>query len=212
MGAETRQDGREVRYVPITELRAVTDEATGKRTIKGHAAVFEQSAMLWWFTERIERGAFVKTLARNPDVRALWNHDSNIVLGRTKSGTLRLSEDERGLAIEIDPPSWAIGHMETMERGDVNQMSFAFRVPENGERWEGTIDNPIRILTEIDLHDGDVSPVTYPAYPQTDVSVRSAEMRQALAPEPPQGGPPNDPGQGPRIEVLEAELDLEASL
>lgn len=215
MGNETRQDGREVRYVPITELRMVADEQTGKRTITGHAAVFgRESVDLWFFKERIEPGAFKATLARDPDVRALWNHDSNIVLGRTRSGTLRLREDETGLAIEIDPPSWAIGHMETMERGDVNQMSFAFRVPPGGDRWEGTIEDPIRVLTEIDMHDGDVSPVTYPAYPQTDVSVRSAAMRQALAPppEPPQGGLPKEPAQGCSLEVLEAELDLEASL
>ncbi|RIK35690.1 MAG: HK97 family phage prohead protease [Chloroflexi bacterium] len=101
--------------------------------IAGYAAVFNTlSVDLWGFREKIAPGAFAGSL--QDDVRALWNHETGIVLGRTKSGTLRLAEDDVGLAIEIDPPSSAGNYIETIERGDVDQMSFAFRTLE--QTWD----------------------------------------------------------------------------
>lgn len=141
--------------------------------MRGHAAVFDSlSVPLWGFREKIAPGAFTKTL-KKADIRALWNHNPDYVLGRNKAKTLTLAEDEKGLAIEITPPDtqWARDLMVTMKRGDVDQMSFAFRVVK--EQWEGTLDNPIRTLLEVDMDGGDVSPVTYPAYPATDVGIRS---------------------------------------
>lgn len=144
-----------------------TDE---ENKIVGYAAVFNQlSVDLGAFREKIAPGAFKKTI-QEADIRALWNHDPNFVLGRTKSRTLRLQEDEKGLAIEIIPPNttWARDLMESIKRGDIDQMSFGFRAIK--EDWETEGEQLIRVLKEVELFD--VSPVTFPAYPTTDVQVR----------------------------------------
>jgi uncharacterized protein len=141
--------------------------------IRGHAAVFNQlSEDLGGFREQIAPGAFAEAIAAD-DVRALWNHNADYVLGRNRSGTLVLAEDVRGLAIEIDPPDtqWARDLLVSMERGDVNQMSFGFSLRPNGQDWaKDDAGQVIRTLKRVRLFD--VSPVTYPAYPQTDVAVR----------------------------------------
>jgi len=143
-----------------------------KPKIAGHAAVFNKlSENLGGFREKVAPGAFAKSIQKS-DIRALWNHNPDYVLGRKKSGTLTLEEDDRGLAIEILPPDtqWARDLMETIKRGDVDQMSFAFKTIE--DLWENQDKKEsIRTLVEVDLFD--VSPVAYPAYPQTDVKVRS---------------------------------------
>lgn len=142
--------------------------------IKGHAAVFNTlSQNLGWYREMIAPGAFSDAV-KSDDVRALWNHNPDHVLGRNKAGTLILSEDERGLAIEIIPPDTQLARdlMTSIERGDVTQMSFAFSVRPNGQSWGQDDDgNDVRTLTNVRLYD--VSPVTYPAYTETDVAVRS---------------------------------------
>lgn len=153
------------------ELR-VKQEADKPPMIAGHAALFNTlSEDLGGFRETIMPGAFAKTL-QEADVRALLNHDPNMLLGRTKSGTLRLAEDEQGLAFEIDPPEtgYANDLLTSMRRGDLDQMSFGFQVVK--DRWIAG-DEPVRELVEVRLFD--VSPVTFPAYPQTDASVRTAE-------------------------------------
>lgn len=150
-------------------LRAVGEQEI--RTLAGYAAVFNSlSVELWGFRERIATGAFADTLG--DDVRALWNHDTNHVLGRTANGTLRLAEDEIGLRIEIDPPRspMADSFVASVERGDVNQMSFAFRALD--EKWDEDDEGQlIRTLTRVKLYE--VSPVTFPAYPATTISARS---------------------------------------
>lgn len=143
-----------------------------KPKITGHAAVFDKlSVNLMGFREKVAHGAFVKTIAKS-DIRALWNHNPDYVLGRNKSQTLRLEEDKKGLSIEIDPPDtqYARDFSETIKRGDVDQMSFAFIVIRDSWEHQGSKDS-VRTLEEVELFD--VSPVTYPAYPQTDVKVRS---------------------------------------
>jgi len=163
----------ERRSFPVTELRVSKKGEISK--IKGHAAVFNKlSEDLGGFREQITPGAFARTI-KHSDIRALFNHDPNYILGRNKSGTLTLAEDNEGLAIEIDPPdtSFARDLMVSIDRGDITQMSFAFQVHgEKGEEWDASDPKKvIRTLKEVDLFD--VSPVTYPAYPQTDVKVRS---------------------------------------
>lgn len=137
--------------------------------IEGHAAVFEKlSQNLGGFVERVMPGAFTKTL-QEADIRALFNHDENLVLGRNKAGTLELSEDDSGLYYRISPPptNYARDLVELIERGDVNQSSFAFMVIE--EEWGvSEQDFPRRDLLQVHLVD--VSPVTYAAYLDTDVS------------------------------------------
>lgn len=161
--------GREQRTFHV-ELRAEGDEPP---RIVGYAAKFGREANIGdWFTEVIRPGAFSRAIAED-DVRALFNHDPNYVLGRNVAGTLTLSEDATGLRIEVTPPDtqWARDLVETIRRGDVDQMSFAFRViSETWTRREGQTPDVLRELVEVRLYD--VSPVTYPAYADTEVSVR----------------------------------------
>lgn len=146
-------------------------------TIEGHAAVFDKlSQNLGGFVERVMPGAFTKTLGE-ADIRALYNHDENLVLGRNKSGTLELSEDDSGLYYRITPPNttYARDLMTVIERGDVSQSSFAFMAID--EEWGlSEQDFPRRDLMQVHLVD--VSPVTYPAYLDTDTGTggRSAAL------------------------------------
>jgi Escherichia/Staphylococcus phage prohead protease len=136
-------------------------------TIEGHAAVFDKlSQNLGGFVERVMRGAFTKTLLE-ADIRALFNHDENFVLGRNMSGTLELSEDDSGLYYRISPPNtnYARDLMTVIERGDVSQSSFAFMTIE--DEW-GLSDQDFPRRDLLQVHLVDVSPVTYPAYLDTD--------------------------------------------
>lgn len=152
----------------MKELRIAKDDESPK--IVGYAAVFNQlSDDLGGFRERVLPGAFEETIKAD-DIRALWNHDPNYVLGRNASGTLKLAEDEHGLRIEIDPPDtqWARDLLATMQRGDVDQMSFGFyTVSDDWRKEKGQV---VRDLVKAKLFD--VSPVTFPAYPQTVVHAR----------------------------------------
>lgn len=142
--------------------------------IIGHAAVFDsESEKLGWFREIIRPGAFDDVL--KDDVRALFNHDSNYVLGRTKSGTLSLEVDEKGLRYIISPPetSTAKDLMKSIERGDINQSSFGFIVDK--DEWEQRDGEEYRIIHKVKRL-FDVSPVTFPAYPETDVAKRSHDQ------------------------------------
>ena len=142
--------------------------------IRGHAAVFSQlSEDLGGFRERIAPGSFREAIKKD-DVRALFNHDSNLVLGRNAAGTLRLSEDAQGLLADIDLPDTSAARdlVVSMKRGDITQMSFGFMVRPNGENWGKDAEGRyVRTLTKVRLFD--VSVVTFPACPQTDVAVRS---------------------------------------
>ena len=163
---------KEIRTVPI-ELRV---EGGDTPKIVGHAAVFNKwSEDLGGFREKIASGAFTKTI-KEGDIRALFNHDANFVLGRNKAGTLTLEEDKKGLKVSIDPPDaqWARDLTTSIERGDITQMSFGFRTIK--DQWTTPKDGKDnqRELLEVELFD--VSPVTFPAYPQTDVGVRSLDI------------------------------------
>lgn len=171
----------ERRYVPPTEIRIVR-EADHAPRIVGHAAVFNQlSEDLGGFREQIAPGAFTEALEKD-DVRALFNHNPDHVLGRNRAGTLKLVEDQRGLAIDINPPDTtaAADLLTLLERGDVTQMSFGFSVRPNGEEWEKR-DNGLWVRTVKRVRLFDVSPVTYPAYPMTDVALRSLDVVRQLA-------------------------------
>ena len=167
----------EWRHFFADEIRAV-QEADKETKIEGYPAMFDRfSEDLGGFVERIAPGAFRKTLRNGADVRALWNHDHNYVLGRTKSGTLKLVEDKKGLRMVNRPPDtqWARDLMVSIGREDVTQMSFGFWVVD--EEWKQRKGKPpIRTLKEVELVD--VSVVTYPAYPDTEVALRSMEKWQ----------------------------------
>jgi HK97 family phage prohead protease len=163
---------KERRYTSDSiEIRGLS--GAGAR-IAGHASMFDTPYDLGFFRERVARGAFVKTMGEAA-VAALWNHDPNIVLGRNKNKTLRLEEDEVGLAYEFDLPDTQAARdlYALIERGDVYQSSFSFETIK--DYWmepDASHDQALRTLTEVRLWD--VSPVTYPASPTTDVDVARA--------------------------------------
>jgi len=193
---EEKQAYLETRSVLLTRASVEKSDDDELPVIRSTAAVFEQlSDPIFSFREKIEKGAFARAL-KGGDTRALINHDSNLLMGRTKSKklsngkrTLELWEDEKGLQAENYPPDveYARGLMELVKRGDLNQASIQFYVEK--ERWEGTLDEPIRVLEKINPL-LDISYVTFPAYPQTSVDVRSMlgimgvdmqEMRRVVA-------------------------------
>ena len=164
----------EIRTLPLEELRINNLEE--KRYIEGHAAVFdswsETLGGIFPFKEKVRKGAFSQTIEKD-DIRALFNHDPNYVLGRNKAGTLELKEDDTGLYVRIIPPDTQAARdlITSIERGDINQMSFGFMVEE--EKWDTVDGVDVRELRRVRLFD--VSPVTFPAYPSTDVGVRAME-------------------------------------
>jgi hypothetical protein len=168
----------ERRSFELDELKVEKRGESNTPHIVGHAAVFEkQSVPIWgFFVEIVKKGAFTKSI-KTADVRALFNHDPNYVIARARGGkgTLSLKEDDVGLLFDAQPPdtTWARDLMVSIERGDISQCSFAFRV--KSEKWvensgKKKTDLDIRELHEVELFD--VSPVTYPAYPDTDVGIR----------------------------------------
>jgi HK97 family phage prohead protease len=151
-----------------TEIRFETEG----RKIVGYAAKFmTRSQDLGGFVVQIEPSAFQRSLDENADVRALIDHNSSLILGRTLSGTLKLSTDSTGLLVEITPPdtSYSRDLMVSLERGDITQMSFAFVTKKDNWEKDGAVN--LRTLLDVDLHD--VSAVTYPAYLDTEVGLRS---------------------------------------
>ncbi len=177
MPPRTAPEGREYRYITTpVELRADGD---GPRRLTGHAAVFNTDTAIgpednpYWI-ERIAPGAF-RSAILGDDVRALFNHNPDIVLGRNVAATLRMQEDNIGLACEILPPDTQAARdvMTLIERGDVSQMSFGFMVRTGGQMWEEMPDGVIR-RTIKDVILFDVSPVTFAAFPTTDIALREA--------------------------------------
>lgn len=159
LGVETRADG-------------------DKRTLVGYAAVFNSDTTIGdYFIERIAPTAFDKAV--KGDVRALIDHDTGRVIGRTASGTLRLAVDSRGLQVEIDVPDTADGRdlWTLVERKDISGMSFGFRVTH--DEWDETGDLPHRTIHEVELYE--VSAVAFPAYDDTSLGVRSLEAARAEA-------------------------------
>lgn len=153
-------------------LGVETREAEGKRTLIGYASVFNQDATIGdYFVERVAPGAFDGTLGG--DIRALIDHDTGRVIGRTKSGTLRLAADSHGLRIEVDVPDTADGRdlWTLVERGDISGMSIGFQVTK--DMWDETGDMPVRTVMGINLFE--VSAVAFPAFDGTEIGVRSLE-------------------------------------
>jgi HK97 family phage prohead protease len=146
------------------------------KTVVGYAALFNSEMRTRSMREVILPGAFDGCL--EDDVRCLFNHDESLVLGRAKSGTVRISTDGTGLVYECDLPDTNLGNdlATLMARGDVAESSFAFIVADDGSEWEYPVDDvPLRVIKKISrLYD--VSPVTYPAYADTSVALRSMQQ------------------------------------
>lgn len=160
------------------ELRKAAD---GRPVLEGYAAVFDsRSENLGGFYEVVGESAFTKTLKDGADVRALLNHDPNFILGRSTSGTLRMATDSKGLHYEVDlgEQSYARDLAMSLERGDITQSSFGFRALKDD--WIEDPENPglaLRTLLEVRLFD--VSPVTYPAYPEATSGLGQRALESA---------------------------------
>lgn len=162
--SKTLDEKRSLAFTNL-EIRAEGDQ----NTLVGYAAVFDSPSEPLPWIEYVRRGAFAKTLNDGADVRLLIDHEG-VPLARTKSGTLALEEDERGLKVEaeLDPANPdAMRVLSAMKRGDMSQMSFAFRTIKDG--WSS--DRQVRELKEVQLYD--VSIVTFPAYEETVAELRN---------------------------------------
>lgn len=177
--ADTEPIEAETRRAFFTNVELRTDAESN--TLVGYAAMFNSdSEDLGGFTERIAPGAFKRTLGMGADVRLLFDHEG-LPLARSKSGTLSLEEDSVGLKVEADlDPNSPIARsvISAVKRGDIDQMSFAFRTI--ADSWNE--DRSFRTLEEVQLFD--VSVVTYPAYEETMATIRSRKPAEEPAPEP----------------------------
>lgn len=171
----------ETRFVKGTELRLSGDDK--EPVLSGYIAVFNQmSDDFGGWKEKIAPGAFAESIKVH-DIRALWNHENDLVLGRNKAGTLELSEDETGLAFKVRPPdtTWFRDRVISLKRKDVTGSSFGFYtdLDEKSTEPDGT---RIRILKKVTLVE--VSPgVTFPAYPQASTEVNCRSMKAWIAAE-----------------------------
>lgn len=171
---EKKTNKKELRMLPLKEIRI--NESDGGTCIEGHAAVFdswsETLGGIFPFKEKVRKGAFAESIGKD-DIRALFNHDPNYVLGRNRAGTLELVEDDVGLRVRITPPdtSWARDITTSIRRGDISQMSIGFVVED--DEWSSKDGIDTRELKKVRLFD--VSPVTFPAYTATDVGVRAMQ-------------------------------------
>lgn len=184
----------ERRYLPIADLRVVTGEGL-KPLLRGYAIVFNAlSEPIMFFREKVAPEFVDRTFEEAIDVRALVDHDSAKVLARLSARTLTLKKDAKGLLVEIDPPdtSYARDLIESVRRRDVTGMSFSFRTLK--DMWDETKDPPERTL--LDGRIREVSPVTFPAYPATEVDVarRSLEVFRERS------------GYRPSVDILERRL------
>jgi len=180
---------KEIRaFVSEFEIRFDSEK---RPIIEGYAAVFDSlSEDLGGFREKISPGAFSSSL--KGDTYLFWNHNPDKVLGRKLAGTLKLTEDKRGLKIEAKPPEWASGYIETLQRGDVSGMSFGFIA--EADEWDHK--KNIRTLTKI-AELPEVSIVPFPAYSATNVEValRSKEISKSTGETEPTLVDPDEIGQ-----------------
>lgn len=169
MSREFRSFAREIK---------IEERADGASSLVGYAAVFNSDSVEMGFfdkwTESIVPKAFSRSLRENTDVRALLDHDTGMIVARTKNGTLTLTEDDQGLKVQIDPVPTVDGQkaIEWVRSGLVDAMSFGFETVT--DKWGIKNGKPHRELLDVNLYE--VSLVAFPAYPATSIGVRSAEQ------------------------------------
>lgn len=166
------------RRVFQTELRALTDSA-GNPIIEGYGAVFNSLSLnLGGFKERVQERAFTKTLQEG-DPRSLFGHSPLHVLGRRSAGTLEVWTDSKGLGYRVKPPNaqWARDLMASIERGDIRESSFMFDTIRDSWLDKTQEGDPIRDLVEVRLYE--LGPVTFPAYEDTEVEIRTRRLIRA---------------------------------
>lgn len=169
---------KEVRYLHADKMEVRSGTQEGEVLgIDGYVVKFNQRSQLIWgeFYERVAKGAFARSLQENT-IKALWNHRTDFVLGSTKNSTLRLQEDEVGLRFELDLPnnSWGRDAFESIQRGDVDGVSFGFNVRQDAWQYLKEEDVYERTLLEVNLFE--VSPTPFPAYADSEVNQRSIDQ------------------------------------
>jgi HK97 family phage prohead protease len=198
----------ERRFIPIKEIRAVAGD-NGALIIEGYPIVYESTTELWpGMREVIARGAATKALARSSEI-VLWNHDPSQPMARRSNGTLEVKEDDHGVFIRADVSKtvWGRQGHESVSSLTTDKMSFAFDVAPAGEEWkqvkEGDKIIDIRRIVEFGVI-YDYSPVSYPAYPDTEIIAKSRTIAVRNKPQPEASG-----GGDPTGELQEREeLDL----
>ena len=160
--------------VAVSDLE-IRQEGDGM-TLRGYAAIFNSPRQPLPFIETIEPGAFRASLESKNDIKLLWNHDTSVVLGSTRAGTLKLTEDTRGLLVEASLPMTQAGKDAaiSIQRGDVTAFSFGFRVPAGGDEWASASE---RVLKRVNVHEVSVG-VAFPAYPATDGTANVRSMNE----------------------------------
>lgn len=174
------REQRSVRMLSLDGLErhaAIRSEPAAGTGLMGHPIVFDSwSVNLGGFIERVRPQAVNRMMTQSPDVRVLWNHNSDLPLARSTARTMRYWKENVGVAVSIIPPAWASNHVETVGRGDVTGMSFGFRAIEDEWSMDGKI--PQRDL--LDMSVSEVSAVAFPAYPTTDIKVGGHSNRVAF--------------------------------
>jgi HK97 family phage prohead protease len=169
---EGRQTASKIETRVASQAFELREEGDGM-TFTGYAALWDSPSQPLPFTERIQRGAFKRSLQSRNDIKLLWNHDTGSILGSTRAGTLTLTEDDRGLRATAKFPNTTLGRdtAELIRTGNVDSMSFGFSVPDGGDKWSQ--DGSERTLLSVRIHE--VSLVAFPAYTSTagTVSVRA---------------------------------------
>jgi HK97 family phage prohead protease len=191
MARKTKTSAKPIREVRMHRAEVRAEQIDGQPHVSGYASTFNELYPVGGFYEKIHPKAFDKSLRTNADVRCLYNHDVNFILGRTKAGTLKLSVDEKGLAYDCLASDGPLSQQAliSIERGDVDSASFSFSVPPKGDVWtEERTDSGVRVIRtimEADLYD--VGPNVYPANPGATASLRTmfpegmpTEMRSRL--------------------------------
>ncbi len=157
----------------MLEVRSTGTLSSNGKTLQGHAAIFNSETNLGSFVEVIRNGAFRKSLEGGSNIRALYHHQGDALLGTTRSGTLQLREDSKGLAFSLDLPDTSHGRdlAVLVGRGDVAGCSFGFTVRDGGDRWEQRGAQTVRELLDVAL--AEITLTSDPAYQDTTVAMRS---------------------------------------
>ncbi len=169
------------RIIPAEELEVRSEQDGKKKKVSGYGIVYNRETHLWDdLYEVVRPGAATKILAKNPDIRCALNHDDMHIFGRTKSGTLVLEENKKGVKYTADPPDaqWARDAIASIERGDIDGSSFTFRVKEEKltKRKNGTI---LREILEFERI-GEMGPVVNPQYEETTAEARAKAEYESI--------------------------------
>lgn len=176
MDIERRTNTVELRVAVKADKPVIKGYGAKFRTLSEPMPIIRDGEKIGTFREQLMPGCFASAIPVS-DIRSLFNHDPNLILGRTASGTMTVCEDEMGLCFEVDPPdtTYARNLQVSMSRGDITQCSFGFNVAEGGDSYTkdpNVADAWIRTIHRVaKLYD--VSPVTYPAYVDTQCAMRS---------------------------------------